>query len=218
MCRGRDTNRFTLCVASPLTDPRMYPRGRTKILASWMRHVASPSPRGRFSNRVRHVRRFWNPMWAVTTAAQAECAMCVASCPHVAHPSNSTVRHAMCVASHTHDPCVFPSGKNMVFNALHAERRRARPGCGGEHGGTDRPSPGRTPALRASTTVSKKNSESHSHLSPSITHSLPVHSHVRCEVEQVVEIRYVRDRSPSHRKMKFSMKYIDDHSWEPLDA
>ena len=88
------------------------------------------------------------PMRAVTTASQAEYAMCVASCPHRGHTNNSTARHAMsvasvpmraitapqkeearavsalCVVSHTNDPCVFPSGKNMVFNALHAARKR----------------------------------------------------------------------------------------------
>ena len=146
MCRGRDTNRFTLCVASHQIArivrrfaPHIstyVPLERTNILASWIRHVrSSPSPRGPFRNRVRHVRRFWDPMWATTTASQAEYAMCVASCPHVGHPSNmwaikrekARADSALCVASHTNDPCVFPSG--------HGLQRAARSPSAGERDG-----------------------------------------------------------------------------------
>ena len=138
------------------------------------------------------------PMWAIMTASQAGYAMRVASIiwnfccgvrnvrcfrPHVGLPNRSAVRHAMCVASVPTRADTAPvrrlahlcsmlgwSKRAACSPNAREERRRARPGCGGErrlrHVALDR-------ALfqKASTTAGKKKKGvSHSCGSPSIVH------------------------------------------------
>ena len=135
MCRGRDTKRLQVCVASHLIAPRISPCGiRTASQAGY-------AMCGFLRPHVGH--------------SKAEYAMCVALDPHVGHHDSfaSLIRHvrrfmspcgtsqnmraiappqegrnsavsALCVGSHTNDPCVFPSGKNMVSNAPSAARMR----------------------------------------------------------------------------------------------
>ena len=124
-----------LCVASHLTDPhltdpRMSPCVRTNSFASWIRHL------------------------------QTEYAMCVASVSMsaITAPQEGKSWSGFRIVrrfAHQSFMCI-PKWKEHGLHAarmLGGERRRPRPGCSGERGRTNQPLPGRTPALRASTTV-----------------------------------------------------------------
>ena len=80
--------------------------------------------RHEFRCGVRHVVRFTSPWRPCQPRGPSQC---------------------LCVGSHTYASAArIPNSRG--------ERQRARPGCGGERGRTNRPLPERTPALRASTT------------------------------------------------------------------
>ena len=81
-----------------------------------MRHVRlSPSPRGPFNNRIRHVRRF---------------------VPHEGHHKASQAKYVMCVASRLVGFDVSPTSPRGLStpNAGESERWRAHPRCSGERG------------------------------------------------------------------------------------
>ena len=119
------------------------------------------------------------PTRAFTTASLPGYAMCVASVLHMGIHDGFTKREetradsALCVGSHTNDPCVFPSGENMVFNALHAARMRGRRGAGERGVRVRHAAPARALSQHRGPTPPQKKKRkraSHSHLSPFIVH------------------------------------------------
>ena len=88
---------------------------------------------------------------------------------------------ALCVGSHTNDPCVFPSGKNMVFNALHAARMRGRRGAAvvNAGGGVRHAAPATALSQHRGPTPPQKKKGSVRHTHTSLPSSYTMHSQMR---------------------------------------
>ena len=174
-------NISTLCDASNLWDHIMRgfaPVGQQQLRLLFLPFCdASPSGKPCVRRAVRHVRRSI-PCGLFDFAAGS--ATCVTLHPHVGHsfaprfdapcpsfrfPRGST--QYLYVVQHTSAPCLH--GLERAARSLNAggEKWRARPGCGGARGENMRRW-GALSAPRAYTTVEKKNSEPHSHPSPSV--------------------------------------------------
>ena len=137
-CASLRTKLPALCVASHLTYPRMYhAREQTSSQAGYAMCVLHRPHVGHLETEYamcvafgtpcgppRQLRKLSTPcaslpvpMWAIPATPQldTQCASLRSSCGPSQHPKREKARadSALCVASHTNDPCVVPSGHGL---------------------------------------------------------------------------------------------------------